>query len=209
MFMLLLVSMSSCSVVEWWMCSWCITASSPYGKVCRVFDGHGIHFMFSRACSSFTCILACFKCSFVNEKISSHASFIRGNISLHASSVREKISSHASPICEKISSHAPSFTKKSPRMHHLFAKKYPCMHCSFVRSWKNLLTCPLLIHPIHHCVTSHMYLYLQLIMMIRHQIHKSPNLPWCIVVHFWMQVTRREDKSKKMCKANFKLGCGL
>ena len=34
MFMLLVVSMSSCSVAEWWMCSWCIIASSLYGKVC-------------------------------------------------------------------------------------------------------------------------------------------------------------------------------
>lgn len=72
MFMLVVVSMSSCSVAEWWMCSWCIIASSPRGKVCEVFDGHGVHLMFAHACSSFVCTLTCFMCSPVCEKISLH-----------------------------------------------------------------------------------------------------------------------------------------
>ena len=38
-FVLLLEWMSSYSAIGWWMSSWCITASPPHGKVCRVFDG--------------------------------------------------------------------------------------------------------------------------------------------------------------------------
>jgi len=45
MFMMLVMSMLRCNAVEWGMCSWCIIASPLHEKVCRVFDGLGVHLM--------------------------------------------------------------------------------------------------------------------------------------------------------------------
>ena len=66
-----------------------------------------------------------------------------------------------SSIRKKISSHA-SFI-------HPFMGKSPCMcsHCS-----SHSLSCHVLS----------MYLYMQSLMRRRHQIHKSPSLPWCMIV---------------------------
>lgn len=76
MFMLVVVSMSSRSAIEWWMCSSCIIASPPHGKVCRVFDGLGVRLMLRVHVStllvigmlhvfirSWTSLLACAPCS--------------------------------------------------------------------------------------------------------------------------------------------------
>lgn len=46
MFMMMVVSMSNCNAVEWWVCSWCIIASPSHGKVYKVFNGLGVHSMF-------------------------------------------------------------------------------------------------------------------------------------------------------------------
>lgn len=73
MFMLLVVSMSRCITTKWWMCSWCIIASSLHGKLCEAFDGLGVHLLFARACSSFACTLTSFMCSSIRKKISLHA----------------------------------------------------------------------------------------------------------------------------------------
>lgn len=45
MFMLMVVSISSCSASEWWVCSWCIIASPLHDKVCIDFDGVDFHLM--------------------------------------------------------------------------------------------------------------------------------------------------------------------
>lgn len=66
MFMLLVVSMSSCSATEWWMWCWRIIASPLHGKVCGVFDGLGVFI------HSWTNLHACIIHSFVCKQISSH-----------------------------------------------------------------------------------------------------------------------------------------
>ena len=153
-FMLLMVCMSSCSVVEWWMSSWCIIASPLHEKVCEVFDGLGVLLMF-------------------------HVHVIPSLVLWHARCVR------------------------------LFAKKSSRMHSLFVHSWKNLPAYAPFSSCSSLCHVSSMCYYEKSLMTIWHQIQKSPSLPWCIVVHFWMQVTRREDKGLKLQKADLKPGCGL
>jgi len=140
MFKLLVVSISSYSVVEWWMCSWCIIASAPHGKVYGVFDGLGVH------------------------------------LRLHM---------HVSPSLVL-------------GMLHVFI----CL-------WTSLLAfVPCSSHSSSHHVSS-VYLYLQSLMMIQHQIQKYPILPWCIIFCFQMQVTRIEDEALKLHRAHFMQGCVL
>ena len=106
MFMLLVVSMSSHIVVEWWMCSCCIIASPLHDKACRVFDGLGVCLMFSSACSSFTCTL----------------------IGFIFSSIRKQIFLHAF--------HVHQFVNKSPRIHPICSRVmyHPCT-CIHNHSW--------------------------------------------------------------------------
>ena len=52
-FVLLSMCMSSCSVVGWWMSSWCVTTSPPHGKVHIVFDGRWVCLMFHFLLSPF------------------------------------------------------------------------------------------------------------------------------------------------------------
>lgn len=76
-------------------------------------------------------------------------------------------------------------------------------------SWTSLLACAPCSSCSSSCHVSSMYLYLQLLMMRRHQIPKSPSLPWCTIFHFRLQVTDREDKALEIQRAHFRLGCGL
>jgi len=99
MFILLLVSMPSCSVTEWWMCSWCIIASSLHGKCakslmallfalclpvhvppslifwhasCVHLFGNKYPCMYSLFVRSQTNLLTCIPCLFIRKQISLH-----------------------------------------------------------------------------------------------------------------------------------------
>lgn len=133
---------------------------------------------------SFAYSLACFTCSAVREK-SPHMFIHSQKKSLHASSIHEKISSHASSVHKKISLHAsdvPPFANECPFM------RFPCSS-----------------HSLSHHVLS-MYLYLQSLITSLHRIHKPPHLPWCIVVHFYMKMTKREEKAMKNVQGRFQAG---
>lgn len=98
MFMLLVVSMSSCNSAELWMCYWCIIASPLHGKVCRVFDGLGVHLML-------------------------HVHISRLLILWHASYVlpfTKKYPHMHHPFANKSPRMHRPFAKKYPFMHHMF-----------------------------------------------------------------------------------------
>jgi len=113
MFMLLVVCMPSYSATEWWMCSWCIIASSSHDKVFEVFDGLGVRLMLCVHVAPLLVLwhASCVR-SFTKKSPCMHSLFVRSQNNLFAcipcSLVREIISSHAllvHPICYRIMSH--------------------------------------------------------------------------------------------------------
>lgn len=77
----------------------------------------------------------------------------------------------------------------------------------FIQHRAIILACaPCSSHLLSRYVSS-MYLFLKLLMMRWHQIHKSPSLPWCIFFCFLVQVTKREDKDLKQRKAHVRPWC--
>jgi len=96
---------------------------------------------------------------------------------------------------------------------HPFAKTYFHVHpfvksCSYMLVHEHISLYALSLF-IPYIVTSclFMYLSLQSLMTRRHQVHKPPSLPWCMVIPFRMQVSGRRDKTTKLCKVSFKLRC--
>ena len=60
-------------VVEWWVCPLCTIASPLRGRVCGVFNGLGVHFIFHAcACVSFSCYLVRFMCLSICKQVSWH-----------------------------------------------------------------------------------------------------------------------------------------
>ena len=135
MFMLILVCMSSCSVVEWWMSSWCIMASPPHDQVWKFLDGHWVHLMLHVHVAPLLVLWHAWHvrlfakispCMFAHPSISKHI--------LSCSSVH---------LFTNTSSHGRPFTNTSPRVHR-----------SLICLWTHPLACTLLVHPIHHRIMS-------------------------------------------------------
>lgn len=95
----LMVCMSSCNVVEWWVCSWCSIASPLHGKVCKssmvlVFTWYCmcmslllLYFgMLHVFVHSWKNLLACIPCSSIHETISLHVFLVHH--------VRHRVMSH-------------------------------------------------------------------------------------------------------------------
>ena len=159
-------------------------------------------FVFSWCCMCTSLLCSCFRmfhmfihswkniltCLFLHENISSHVRLFMKTYPHMHHPLAKKISSHTLSVHEKISSHALFI--------HPFVNKSPCTcsPCSFRLSS-------------HHVLS--MYLYLKSLMTRWHEIHKPPSVPWCIFVHFHIHVTEKEDEAMKLCKQDFKPGCGL
>lgn len=126
---MVLVCMSSCNVVGWWMSSWCITASPPHGKVYRVLNGRCFAWCFF-CMLPFACMLECFTGSSLCER----CMFIH-------SSIHEHILHVASSI----------HPQRHPRMIiHSQAYLFTCVVCSSVGQLVLLHMLPF-IHPIRLC----------------------------------------------------------
>jgi len=141
-FVLLLVCMSSCSASGWWMSSWCITASSPHGKVCGVFDGHLFAWCFIH-----TFLLSCMLVSLTGLSIRERCMFICPSVCEHIfawSYICENIYFHASyvPLLVNLSFCMCSLCSSHSSLHHVCLCTYICSN-----SWRdNIISKNLLVY---------------------------------------------------------------
>ena len=132
MFMMVVGSMWSCSVVEWWMCSWCITSSPPHGKVCRVFDGLGVLLMLYVHVSR---LLVLWHAShvrlFVKKSPHMHRLFAKNSPRMHRLFEKNSPCMHRLFICS--GTHLLACALLVHRVHRRIMS-YPCI-CIYNHSW--------------------------------------------------------------------------